>query len=54
MRPIRRHSAAMRVSSGIAPSRSWTFAAVTTTASSSPMVSTAMCLFVPSIFFAPS
>jgi hypothetical protein len=41
-------------SNGRAPSRSWTFAAVMTTASSSPAVSTAMCRLRPFTFLALS
>jgi hypothetical protein len=40
--------------SGQAPSRSCTLAAVTTTASSRPRVSTAICRLRPLIFFPPS
>jgi hypothetical protein len=41
-------------SSGRAASRSWTDAAVITTASSRPSASTAMCRFLPFTFFALS
>jgi uncharacterized protein (DUF2252 family) len=49
-----RNPAASRHSSGRAPSRSWTEAAVTKTHKMRPVTSTARCLFLPSIFFPAS